>query len=183
MSCSLTWGRVQAQRTWFSFSPTHVGASPHGCSGLDAPSPANWCDLAVSQASVLIQWWPRQVPGVECAGTLWHLRSNGEDALVCMMEDRIVEITTESMTMEVHSYVETPEGSPLDIPECEKHEEEEKPADEEVSMWAGNVSSTPWFVVPSEAIDGDVTAPVDPEDATPPPRYTQTMRAEPSLSA
>lgn len=116
------------------------------------------------------------VPGVDCAGTLWHVRSHGEDALVCITENRIVEVTTQHMSIEVHSHVETTDGSPIVAPECENQDEEPPAITEEVDMWAGNSTVAPWFVITGSPVDGDVTAPSWDEDNTPAPAASDTPK-------
>lgn len=94
---------------------------------------------------------------VECAGDLWHVRSHGEDALVCAKEDRVLALYTEHLAVTVLSHAEKQHGSPLPALECAAAEAPEvEPVDKE-SMWAGVKEEVQtWF---QDTATEDVTAP------------------------
>lgn len=102
---------------------------------------------------------------VDCAGDLWHIRSHGEDALVCLEDDKILEVNTERMSIAVMSHSEGDHGSPLAAPECDSEDaapEASEAAYDKGSMWARQTTHPTWFALEGGQDGQDVTAPTDP---------------------
>jgi len=86
---------------------------------------------------------------MECSGELLHLYSHGEDALVCLKGDKILELKTEKVAISVLSQVEGHLGSPLEPHPCDgKAKPDTPPADPWTrdDMWQTRKESlVAWF--------------------------------------
>jgi len=89
---------------------------------------------------------------VECSGELWHLFTHGEDALVCLKKEQILEINTAKSSISVLSHVSGHKGSPIETEKCPSQPgataqlDQPAPFSKE-EMWADYLGVKAWFNV------------------------------------